>query len=115
MQIRFASLFRQLLLGTILVSAGSIATLLFHKPAMAQAPAAEVTLTHSKYYEKSLSAQHPSISKSWRLVSVTKDDDFDRVHWVNFWFQDTEGNVYQRHGGVDTLGDLVVGGTGANL
>ena len=116
MQIRFASLFGPLLLGAVLVSAGTVVTLVFHKPAMAQSAAADVTATYAKYYEKSLSGQHPNIPKTWRLIAVTKDDDFDRVHWVQMWFQDSAtGNVYQRHGGVDTVGDLVMGGTGVNM
>ena len=110
MQIRFASLFRPLLLGAVLVSADSVATLLFHKPAMAQAPAADITATYAKYYEKSLSGQR-------RLIAVVPDHNFDDVHWCILWFQDENShNVYQRHGGVDTVGDLVIGGgTGANL
>src|SRR5690242_5321517 len=97
MQARFASLFRPLLLGAVLVSAGSVATLLFHKPAMAQSAAADITATYAKYYGNRPDG-HPNIPKSWRLVAITPAGDFDQVHWVNLWFQDSvTGNVYQRH------------------
>jgi len=117
MQIRLTSLFRPLLLGAVLVGAGSVATLFLYKPVMAQDVSLaglslagfkirDVTFDNSVAEAKNFGRLYspdghakaappmkpmPKIPKSWRLVGVSQGYP---ANVTNLWFQDTEGGLF---------------------